>query len=265
MIRQLTEEDKDTVLQFVTKQAAENLFIIGDIEAFGFADPVTIWGDFDQQGILMAVLLRYFGNFIAYAQNVDLLDGKAWAEVINHDGRMKRFSGLEPIVRRIIPYLWQLQREKKECYYAKRSLEVPLNKQGLHREVRMLFPEEADRIVRFRETIPEFSENVEDPRLVQRNMEKGLSRSFYIEKNNEPVCAVSTAAETRTAAMIVGVCTRPDCEKQGFATSCLTKLIAVLTAERKEPCLFYDNPAAGRIYKKLGFVDIGRWTMTSYG
>lgn len=29
-------------------------------------------------------------------------------------------------------------------------------------------------------------------------------------------------------------------------------------------CLFYDNPAAGRIYKRIGFRDIGKWCMWTY-
>jgi predicted GNAT family acetyltransferase len=32
-------------------------------------------------------------------------------------------------------------------------------------------------------------------------------------------------------------------------------------AEGKTLCLFYDNPKAGSIYKRLGFKDIGFWSM----
>ncbi|TKI86654.1 GNAT family N-acetyltransferase, partial [Bacillus cereus] len=33
------------------------------------------------------------------------------------------------------------------------------------------------------------------------------------------------------------------------------------TKESRTLCLFYNNPVAGRIYKRLGFKDIGMWTM----
>ena len=36
MIRQLMEEDRKVTLDFVSLKPAENLFIIGDIEAYGF-------------------------------------------------------------------------------------------------------------------------------------------------------------------------------------------------------------------------------------
>ena len=32
-------------------------------------------------------------------------------------------------------------------------------------------------------------------------------------------------------------------------------------AGRRYLCLFYDNPAAGRIYHALGFADVGRFGM----
>lgn len=41
----------------------------------------------------------------------------------------------------------------------------------------------------------------------------------------------------------------------------MTKLCHELLAEGKMLCLFYDNPEAGSIYKRLGFEDIGKWMM----
>ncbi|MET1248623.1 GNAT family N-acetyltransferase [Sporolactobacillus sp. STCC-11] len=126
----------------------------------------------------------------------------------------------------------------------------------------MLFPEEAEKVVALRNSL--FTNYTETPSMLQKNMDKGSSRTYYIERNNEPVSSVSTVAETAGAAMIVGVCTKKEYEHQGFATSCLIKTIGALTAEHKQPCLFYDNPAAGRIYEKLGFVPIEKWMMVKY-
>ena len=44
----------------------------------------------------------------------------------------------------------------------------------------------------------------------------------------------------------------------------MVALCEELLGEGKELCLFYDNPDAGTIYKKLGFEDIGFWIMNSY-
>ncbi len=37
MIRRLTEQDHEICFRFLRRQPAENLFIIGDIEAYGYA------------------------------------------------------------------------------------------------------------------------------------------------------------------------------------------------------------------------------------
>lgn len=265
MIRQLTEKDKERTLAFAGDRPAENLFILGDIETFGLeSDTVTVWGMFDDSGALTSILLRYLSNYIPYARNAELFDGRAWADVINQDGRLGALSGLKTLVERIMPYMEQPIEDKKLCYYAKRENKVPLNKDIMHRGVKMLFPEEAEKIIQLRASIPEFSSSEENSAAFQTNMEKGISRTYYIERNEEPVSAVSTTAETRGAAMIVGVCTKEGYERQGYATSCLIKTLAVLKAEHKQSCLFYNNPEAGRIYKKLGFEDIGEWVMANY-
>ncbi|MDF2909828.1 MAG: N-acetyltransferase [Sporolactobacillus laevolacticus] len=263
MIRQLTEKDRDSVLEFAGDRPAENLFILGDIEAFGIeSDSVTLWGDYDEQGNLLSILLRYLENFIPYAQNSDVLDGKAWADVMLKSGKLKHLSGLQNLVEKIVPYIETSVQKKKLCYYAKRDVQLPLDKEQMRGDVKMLFPEESEKVVQLRNSI--FTGYTERSETLRKNMDKGVSRTYYIERNNEPVSSVSTAAETKGAAMIVGVCTKKEFEHQGFATSCLIKTLSALSAEHKQPCLFYDNPAAGRIYQKLGFEAIEKWMMVNY-
>ncbi|MCO7175060.1 GNAT family N-acetyltransferase [Sporolactobacillus kofuensis] len=263
MIRQLTEKDRNQILAFAGDRPAENLFIIGDIEAFGIEDDaLTLWGDFDSQGDLLSILLRYMGNFIPYAQDPDALDGQSWAKVIQESGQLGRLSGLQSLVEKIVPHIQLPIVKKQTCQYAKRDLQLPIDNQEKLTDVKMLFPEEAEKVIQLRNS--RFTSYAESPETLQKNMNKGISRTYYIERNNELVSSVSTAAETRRAAMIVGVCTKKDYEHQGYATSCLIKTIRALRAEHKQPCLFYDNPKAGRIYERLGFLPIETWMMVTY-
>jgi predicted GNAT family acetyltransferase len=263
MIRLLTEKDRDQVLVFAGDRPAENLFILGDIEAFGMeGDSITLWGDYDEKGNLLSILLRYLGNFIPYARDSEALDGRAWAKVMLESGQLKNLSGLQNLVERIIPHIKMPVTKKQLCHYAKRDLHFPIERALMRKDVKMLFPEEAEKVVELRHSI--FIGYAETSSALQTNMNKGISRTYYIERNNEPVSSVSTVAETKGAAMIVGVCTKKEYEHQGFATSCLIKTISALSAEHKQPCLFYDNPSAGRIYEKLGFVPIEKWMMVKY-
>jgi predicted GNAT family acetyltransferase len=75
------------------------------------------------------------------------------------------------------------------------------------------------------------------------------------------VSSVATSIETTNAAMVGGVFTPEPLRNQGYASAAMTHLCAELLAEGKQPCLFYDNPAAGSIYRRLGFEDIGPWKL----
>ncbi|WP_255256253.1 GNAT family N-acetyltransferase [Bacillus pseudomycoides] len=63
------------------------------------------------------------------------------------------------------------------------------------------------------------------------------------------------------SAMVVGVCTHSNYRVKGYASLILQKMIQDFIKEGRTLCLFYNNPAAGWIYKRLGFKDIGMWTM----
>ncbi|WP_238537527.1 GNAT family N-acetyltransferase [Sporolactobacillus vineae] len=265
MIRKLEEKDRETVLAFVGDRPSENVFIIGDIEQFGFGSrTVSLWGDFDQDDHLRSMLLRFAGNFIPYARDPKQFDGEAWARQIEQTGRLKMISGLKELTDKLTPFITRPEKQRKLCYYARRENVLPLDGDARMREVRMLFPEESDAVIRLWSEIPEFTGSMETAETLQKNMENGFSRTYYIEKDDAPVSAVSTTAETASAAMIVGVCTKKAYEHHGFATACLRKMIHVLKSEHKQPCLFYDNPEAGKIYRQLGFVSIGLWAITSF-
>ena len=61
--------------------------------------------------------------------------------------------------------------------------------------------------------------------------------------------------------MVVGVATREDYRKKGLVSKCMSKLCYDYLKEGKTLCLFYDNPEAGKIYKRLGFKEIEKWIM----
>ncbi|RDI45817.1 GNAT family N-acetyltransferase [Falsibacillus pallidus] len=259
MIRRLTEADHEKVMELVLPKAAENLFIIGDIEAFGYdQDFQTLWGDFDHEGSLKGILLKYQQNYIPYAEDVEGVDAFGFAKIIGEDDHAEMVSGLEPILERVRPFLPWNSLHARKFYYAKctDAENVPSDLDL----VKQAKPADVDRIVELYGHIKEFN-SMETAEQKRRNMEKGTARSFFIEKDGEIISAASTAAENTQSAMVVGVCTHPSHTKKGYGSMCVSKVCQVLLAEGKELCLFYDNPAAGSIYKRIGFKDIGFWTM----
>jgi predicted GNAT family acetyltransferase len=61
--------------------------------------------------------------------------------------------------------------------------------------------------------------------------------------------------------MIGGVFTPEPLRGRGYASAAMTTLCASLLSDGCQPCLFYDDPAAGTIYRRLGFEDIGTWRL----
>lgn len=70
---------------------------------------------------------------------------------------------------------------------------------------------------------------------------------------------VKSILENRIYVMIIGVGIYFKYRVKGFVIKCLIKLCLELLRENKIFCLFYDNEEVGKIYKKLGFENIGKW------
>ncbi|MDY7221549.1 GNAT family N-acetyltransferase [Halalkalibacterium halodurans] len=257
MLRPLTEKDREQLLAFAGKEPAVNLFIIGDVETFGVETEFQqIWGEFNERGELVAAMLRYFQSFLVYGESD--WDHHRFAQIVNeHTGKFE-VSGRSDIVERfengVIPKLGQ----KRQLYLCELQSAKELSDRN---GVQHLSVDDLNRLLVLHDQIDDFAQNDNGKEQMKVSMEKGASRTYYVEEDGKIIASASTAAENSRSAMIVGVCTHPDYRNQGLASRCMSALCEDLLAEGKTVCLFYDNPVAGRIYKRLGFKDIGRWTI----
>ena len=262
MIRQLTEQDHDRCQRLIHQQPAENLFIIGDIEAFGYEKEFQkIWGDFDVNGDLRGILLKYRENFIPYS--LGEFDAEGFASIINETDDYSIVSGLKPLVAKVEPFLTREIKSKRHMYYAKCDNTSSMDDQDLP-HVTEAGLTELPKLVSLLNAIPEFSGGDFTVEKRKHSMEAGVSRTYYVEEDGMFVSSASTTAENSMSAMVVAVCTHPEYKKKGYATDCMTKLCRNVLKEGKELCLFYDNPEAGTIYKRIGFKDIGYWSLYKF-
>lgn len=260
MIRQLTEKDRQQTMDFVSDKPAENLFIIGDIEGYGFdSDIQKVWGDFNENGEMRGVLLKYDQNYIPYAPGE--YDAIGFAEIMNGDEDFTYLSGIEDIVAKLSPYLEKAPESPRVLYYAKCETAEKMPELPVGLEVKKAVPDDASRITDLMKSIPEFTGGNFNAETKRQNLEKGFARCYYIEDDGVMVSSASSTAENSQSAMIVGVGTLPSHQKRSYASYCMSGICTELLSEGKMLCLFYDNPAAGNIYKRIGFVDIGKWCM----
>lgn len=257
MIRKLNKSDKEKVLRYVSKEPSINLFLIGDIEQFGFdKDFQEVWGKFDNENNLKGVLLRYTNNFIPYYEDIhEDIEGfkeiiKAYKGNVMISGKDDLVEGFKDVINNCVErktYFCELKDKKNLCRWDE--------------TVKLGVPQDANRVYDILETIEEFTAENNKERIKDR-LEDKSSRVYYIENEKNEIISVSqTTAENSKSAMVVGVATRKGYRGQGHMSKCLSRLCNDLLNEGKTLCLFYDNHKAGKIYHKIGFKEIGIWTM----
>lgn len=262
MIRRLDESDHDNCFKLIKTMPAENLFIIGDIEAYGYNQEFQkVWGEFNEFGEIVAILLKFEENYIPFAAGS--FNGKGFADIMSNDPNFKMMSGLKEFTEQIEPFLKQQLKKKRTSYYAKCTKLNDTLKVIDVNDVQKALPKDAEDLVNLINSIPEFDSTLTVERKL-RELKDGTSRSYFIEEDGKMVSTASTAAENSMSSMVVAVATLENYKKKGYATKCMLKLCNDLLLEGKDLCLFYDNPAAGAIYKRIGFEDIGFWMMYTY-
>ncbi|MBM6616543.1 GNAT family N-acetyltransferase [Bacillus suaedaesalsae] len=262
MIRKLTEKDHELIWSFLSNESSMNLFILGDIEAFGYdKDFQELWGEFDELNQLKAVLLRFHQSWIPYANGVFDVDG--FISIIKeHTGDDQiMLSGKEEIVRALEERNVLNLGRKQVTYFAECKTTENLSSYDDKKLVKKATIEDVDRIIDIRSSIAEFNLLPSAREILIQSMKSNVGRTYYTEDNSIITASASTTAEYSKAAMIVGVCTRKEYRRRGLASNVMEVLFREVLDEGKTLCLFYDNPEAGSIYKRLGFVDIGKWIM----
>ncbi|MGG0182950.1 GNAT family N-acetyltransferase [Bacillus tropicus] len=259
MMRKLTKKDHEQVFAYLKEEAALNLFIIGDIEAFGYdTDFQELWGVFKENGTLKSILLRFHDSFIPYSKE-ELVTTDY--ETILSAYKPLKLSGKSTIVERFETASSLQLGSKNEMYFCECIDAGNLPSTPAQETIKLATLDDVKRIMQLRSSIDEFPTAHESEKILRQALETNTGRTYYIEKDGAIIASASTSAENSLSAMVVGVCTHPNYRGNGFASLILQKMIQDFTKESRTLCLFYNNPTAGRIYKRLGFKDIGMWTM----
>lgn len=255
MIKKAGEKDKRRLLDYANKRASENLFIVGDIESYGFdKEYQDIWYE-EINGRIEAIYLKYRDNFVLYSES-NHFDPKAVANLIFQNG-INYLNGLASCVATIHPYIEALF-VRQNCYYC-----VLDDQTKLIRENQSILVKETDldAIAELVASIKEFNYTKEKAlATVKRNFDEHAKQSI-IKIDDQIVTYAAVTVESSTAGMIVSVCSAVNYRNQGYATKNVSSLVKQLVKENKSACLFYDNPSAGSIYHAIGFKTVDEWVM----
>ncbi len=260
MIRKLLSKDNKQLMDYLKEEKSINLFIIGDIENFGYdSDFQEIWAEFDENEQIVGVLLRYQNFYVPYSKGD--FDVQGFVDIINKDKKLEVISGKKSVIEKFDNYIEFTK--KKEQYFAELVDDSLLYKDIDLTEVKKADIEDVDSINELKELIEEFDVTPSSKESFRQTISTGTGRTYFIKIDGRVVASASTTAENSESAMIVGVCTHPKYRRKGYATKCMTVLCNEVLNEGRTLCLFYDNPNAGIIYKSIGFKDIGKWKMNT--
>ena len=266
---ELQTKDIAEILDYVSLDPEINLFITGDIGSFGIdGRHVRVKGFRDEDGRLSGVLLRYMDrNYIFYSRQ-GRVPCELVASVIREDNPSLRgvcLSGKSSLITAIAPFLSELH---EEVTMMARCNEIKaLAPSSALAEVRLLEEKDFNSYLDLIDNIAEFSsfrhnQTREEQRDSWVAASKRGSVTYGVFEDGLLVALASTTADTAESSMLVGVCTREGHRCHGYASLAVNALLRDRFAKgEKFLCLFYDNPLAGVIYHRFGFVDVASYSM----
>lgn len=260
MWKRAEEKDLDGIRRYLMEEKEFNLFLIGDIENHGLHTSFQdVYVDEENERI-HGTLLRYYSSYIFYTKDKDS-DYQGVVDIVSKHSERFIISGKKDCLIPLLPLIKRNIKKKRDLFLASLKEISEGIKVNTDVQVKLATLNESREIYEMLRSIEEFSETPGQYDAFVNAMKTGASRRYIIVEDGKIVSTASTAAENSTSAMIVAVATRKGYRNKGYATRCMYQLCSDLLAEGKTLCLFYDNPEAGKIYRRLGFKEMGIWQM----
>jgi aminoglycoside 3-N-acetyltransferase len=267
-------EEKPAILATLKQSPVENLFAIGDLENFDleadFFDALALYRP-GQTQVLDSLVIRYHQNLIlacpgesCQIEPLSALTSHLSIKIIS--GRTALLDALKPHrpdfnFRSM--FLLAVNRQQFTPFTTATGMAEALN---AYEPPRLATLDDIPAIAALFAGIAEFAHSAnQQERIRELSTAMGSgSCHYYVQCDGDQriIGTVGTTAENSVSAMIVGVSTAPEHRGRGLASRLVSMVCdRVLGSRFQTLALFYDNPDAGRIYRRLGFADAGAWTM----
>lgn len=262
MVTKATEADRALLLDYCGKEPHANMFIIADIQNFGFdSDFQEVWKQQDENGRLCGIILRYNFNYLYYTQT-PLESSKEAARFLNGQ-KPSVFSAKPEIIDALAPEFGAGYSRKDMDFLVLPNADtlVPAP-DGVQKAVAADAEEIAGQYAKIEEFAGLYNAGNAGQlaETIRTRIESGEGEHYYLRIGGEIAVHANSTAETEKSGIIGGVFTLPNHRRQGLAAGVVSALCRSMLARGVTPCLFFSNPDAGKMYYSLGFVKHGKWT-----
>jgi uncharacterized protein len=246
------------VVNFFGEDIKKYYFIISDLIRNNYSgEHFKVYGEFEDNK-LQSILLNSFGN-VTYYSNTDR-SIEAYSDIMK-ELNTKKLSGPSKLVEKLIPfvdvqsdglsYMGFVEKVEAKRKYKDLPIRFITTEEEIGMQYDLLMSAEE-----YRGVLPDNRETYinEQKKSMNRN-----SRTAYLLVDGKMVSSCSTVAEHDKSAIVIGVVTNPAFRNKGYGSEVLIGLFESLLKEGRYPYLFYNNPAARRVYKKIGMEEVCEW------
>lgn len=261
-VRSLTPADSPALEHLFQQDPLRFLTPRMNLEVYGYdTASVRPWGAFSADGTeVVGVLLRYSNTMIV--ADMDGGTAASFASLIDSEHGVAGVRGTVELVRRLRPHLRRYQSNGLEQSTLMQLREPPrcppevlrLARRATSADLDMLAALYANAYTMYR-TRSNVAGKLADSRVFVVEEPPGARHPTRIAS-----CALLNM-ESRDAGLIGGVFTHANARGRGYASACTAALSLDLQRDGKLPCLFYENPVAGNVYRRMGFEEVGYWAV----
>jgi predicted GNAT family acetyltransferase len=261
-IRRLTAADEPVVTALCDRYPLRMLTLRMHLEAYGYAsESLLVWGAFAEDAItLEGIGFRLNNTFIL--ADADGSCAPVFAKLIDSEshvagvrGTVETVTGVQSSLQRHTSTNWEIS----TCMRLQKPPQIaPDSLIGVRRATEDDLDALADHyagaanMYRSRSNV---ASRLQTHRVFVAMGSPDLSGHRAI------VSSALLNVEGADAGLIGGVFTQPHARGRGYAAACTAALSLDLQKDGKTPVLFFENPIAGRVYRKLGFEECGKWAL----
>lgn len=260
MLIKAQENDREKIMKYLLIEPAINLFLIGDIENFGFSQTFQeIWFQ-EKDNNIVGVVLRYHSTLIIYSMDLNM--DFDLIKIILNESSIDSISGKYEVMNKI--YILNskdfIRKDMKFCQYKNQlivnnSEGIVIAKEEDAMEIAIAYGEIDEFKVLYSSNVMTRYEQIK----TRIKLKEG--KHIFIKDSKGIVAHGNTTAENSISSMIGGIFTRVDKRNQGYSKRIISELINDLVNRNKTINLIYSDEMIGMVFKKNGFEIIGNWTI----